>query len=178
MSQDLVQMLKSLSGSFGPMLTLLFDVASILGVFSVLWGLNALRADSAYMRNGGTAKGCATAILVGGVMVAIPTFLDAVTRTFFAAGAQAYVFAYDGSNTGTSSDSLAPIWGLLQLYGTFVFIKGWWEVRSVNVHGERNGASMNGAIIRIIFGMALVSIQMTLGAISKSLGVNPANLFN
>lgn len=178
MTHDLVQMLKSLAASYGPLLSLLMDVSTLAGVFSVIWGLHALRPESSYLRSGGTSKGCATAILVGGVLVSIPTFLDAMTRTFFATGVQNYVFAYDGSNTSTSADSLGPIWGLLQLYGTFVFVKGWWQIRSINVHGARGGATTKGAIVRICFGMALVNIQLTISVISKSLGVNLSNIFN
>lgn len=169
-SANLYTMLQHASGSYRPMLQLLMDLTFLCGVGSVIWGIHSLRPNSHYLQNGGTTKGVAAAVLIGSALTTVPGLLDMVTYTFFARGAENYAFAYDG-NTSVSGDRLFAVKGLLQLFGAYSFIKGWWSFRAVAVHGQRSNATVKGALVRIIAGAALVNISLLASALSVTLGV-------
>lgn len=167
---NLWTMLQHAAISYSPVMQLLMDLTFLFGVGSVIWGIHSLRPNSHYLQNGGTTKGVAAAILIGSALTTVPGLLDMVTYTFFARGAEKYVFAYDG-NTSVSGDRLFAIKGLLQLFGVYTFIKGWWSLRGNAVHGHRSNVSVKGAVVRILAGAALVNISLLAAALSTTLGV-------
>lgn len=172
---DLYTLFKNASGSYSAILALMMDACLLIGFTSTMWGLNALRPNSWYRERGGNPVGGLWAIGIGSLLIFIPSAIESVTQTIFATSTANYEFAY-ASDASTSSPTLAPIIGFMQLFGTYAFIKGLMTLRAYGIHGERGNVSLKSGLVWIVSGCALINIYRLAGAMAATFGIGASAL--
>lgn len=192
---DVQDMLQNLQKILNPTLGLLMGISFIIGVVFVLRGLILLRSFSLPMNQAtrpGELSGPLISILVGTIMIYIPTSTDVISNTFFGSGLPSI---FPGSTSGTfvprienlgrASDQImgyAPQalegqWATLidtvvfymQFIGFLAFMRGWIIIAQAGQHHGQPG-TMSRGLIHIVGGILAINFLPLVNAITNTIG--------
>ena len=170
---DLADILTNLSKLLGPLITFLLIFSYVAGIIMVMKGISGLRAFGSHAKPG-EMTGPLVYILVGTVLLYLPSTTDIVTKTIFGGGAGSVVGAgqINLSALGSASTvllSYAPVaiegqWASLvdtvilyvQFIGFLAFIRGWIIISHAGQQGSQPGTVAKGAT-HIIGGIIAVN---------------------
>lgn len=171
---DLADMLKNLRQLLGPLMTLLLMISYAAGIFFLIRGFGALRAFGLQASKPGEMTGPMIYIIVGTVLVYLPSTTDIITHTIFGTDSGSVINAgnIDLSALGKASDKLlsyAPVaiegqWADLfdtiimyvQFIGFLAFIRGWFIISHAGQPGTQPGSISKG-VTHIVGGIIAVN---------------------
>ena len=192
---DVQDILQNLQKVINPALGMLMGVSFIIGVIFILRGLLSLRSFSLPMNQAtrpGELSGPLLDLLIGTVMVYIPTSTDVLTNTFFGAGLPS-MFPNSGGgafvprieNLGQASDqvmgyapqSLESQWATLvdtvvyfmEFIGFLAFMRGWIILSQAGHHSGQPGNISRG-LVHIVGGILAINFLPLVNAISNTIG--------
>ncbi len=173
---DLQDMLQNLRSVLGPLITLLLIISYTAGIFMMFRGLSLLKSfGTASQNRPGEFIGPIVYIIVGTVLVYLPSATDVLTSTIFGAGTTPSVV--DGGTINLNAQgsasaqllSYAPVaiegqWADLvdtiilyvQFIGFLAFIRGWFIVSHAGQPGAQPGSIPKG-VTHIIGGLVAVN---------------------
>ena len=171
---DLQDILVNLRSVLGPIMTLLLIISYIAGIVMIIRGLAQLKSFGGQQAKPGEFTGPLVYIIVGTVLLYLPSTTDVVTRTIFGTDAASIVegSSINLSALGQASDKLmgyAPVaiegqWADLidtiilyvQFIGFVAFIRGWFIIAHAGQSGAQPGNISKG-VTHIIGGIIAVN---------------------
>lgn len=171
------QFLNGLAPAFPALFKMFFAAFWLAGLIFIAWGINQLRQATDQHGRGNVSPVTASAIsiILGSVLCYMPTMLESVAITIFgnqAAPVGLMDYQTPGDSTGNVFIHLRTF---LQMVGIYYFGNGWIMLRHVGIHGETNGRSFSGGVVKIIAGICLVHIVDTLKLLASSFGIPVLN---
>lgn len=192
---DVQDILQNLQKVLNPALGMLMGISFIIGVVFILRGLLALRSFSLPMNQAtrpGELSGPLIDLLIGTVMIYIPTSTDVLTNTLFGSGLPS-MFPGSGSghfvprieNLGQASDqvmgyapqALESQWATLidtvvyfmNFIGFLAFMRGWIILSHAGHHSGQPGNISKG-LIHIVGGILAINFLPLVQAITNTIG--------
>lgn len=191
---DVQDILQNLQKVLNPALGLMLGISFIVGVVFVLRGLILLRSFSLPMNQAtrpGELSGPLISILVGSILIYIPTSTEVLSTTFFGnvpsifPGTTSSTFVPRIENLGRASDqimgyapqSLESQWATLidtvvfymQFIGFLAFLRGWIIIAQAGQHHGQPGSISKG-LIHIVGGILAINFLPLVDALSNTLG--------
>lgn len=187
---DVQDILVNLQKILDPALILLLTISFIIGIFFILKGLLLLKAFAMPLTQAsrpGELSGPLIYLLVGTVMIYIPTSTDVITSTLFGsapsmfdAGGGASVYRMGQASDqimGYASVALESQWATLintvvyymQFIGFLAFMRGWIIISHAAQHHGQEG-SLSKGLIHIVGGILAINFLPLIKAISNTIG--------
>ncbi len=200
--QDLQTIMLNLQKILAPAMALLLTISFIAGITFMVKGLLMLKAFSMPLTQAskpGEIAGPLVYLLVGAVMIYIPTTTDILSQTVFgkggpsiftnaSRGADGGSFSVDLGAMGKASDQLlgyAPVsvegqWAAMidtivlymEFIGFIAFIRGWFMIANAGQPGVQPGTISKG-IIHIVGGILAINFLPLVQAVQNTL-LNPS----
>lgn len=175
MGATLTSIFDNLSSSYSGLFRLLYVLFNLMGVIAIVWGISNLRkgASDGYRSDGGAhyATQSLISILIGAVFVYMPELLKTVAYTVFLNGNGTVGLLDYQTPPNTYASTLISLRTFIQLFGLYMFGKGWWSLRHVGLYGQSQHHSFTSAVVRIFAGICLVHIIDFLKMLSISFGL-------
>lgn len=187
---DVQDILTNLQTVLNPALRLLLAVSFVIGVWFCLKGLLKLKAFALPLTQTtqpGELSGPIMNLLIGAVLIYIPTSTDVLSATFFggglkslfSAGGAPNVYALGSASSqlmGYSSVSLESQWATLidtvvyymQFIGFLAFLRGW-IILSHSVGGHGQPEKLSTGIVHIVGGILAINFLPLVHAVSNTI---------
>jgi intracellular multiplication protein IcmC len=175
---DLSTVLQNLEDILNPLADLLIVISFIGGIYFIYTGILELKLfgqPPSQMMRPGELKGPLVHIIIGAVLIYIPTTSDIVTfsllgdsgKTVFSGGAINIGLAGSASDELLSyapipieqkwHDVMNTIFHYVQFIGLIAFVRGWFILSKVGQHGGQPGTASKG-VIHVLGGIIAINI--------------------
>lgn len=175
MNASLVTLFTNLEQSFPGFFRLAFAGFWLCGLAFFVWGINNVRYASEGRGDRGNVNASIVSILIGAVLMYMPTALESMATTVFATSAGPVGMMDYQTPDAAGGNVFVSVRTFLQLVGVYFFGRGLITMRHIGIKGEDGRHTFYGAVVRLVFGIALVHIIDTLQVISKTVGLGVVN---
>lgn len=176
MTPDLLNGLINFASILDPLLMLMVAGCTVMGVIKVAGALIALyrlaENDGKWLgKDEGGIGGVVSSMLIGGVLVAPIFFVQVFGNTLFNVSVNGSGMLYQAAGmTESQRQAVRAILGLFAIAGFFAFIRGWLVIDRYMNNVTREG--MGEGIVTIVFGVAMVYMDVILDAFGELTGFN------
>lgn len=182
---DITTILINLRHLLGPLITLLLIISYAAGIFMIIRALSLLRNFGSSQARPGEMVGPLVYILVGAVLIYLPSTTDVMSRTIFGTNMTTVVtggninLAAQGRASNvilnysptTIEDQWADIVDTVVLYMQFIgflaFVRGWFIISHAGQPGAQPGNIPKG-LTHIIGGIIAVNFMPMINALSNT----------
>lgn len=175
MSPNLASMFDQLSSSYSGLFKLLYICFWLAGLVFIAWGVNNFRVLSSdqYQRGGNShpVTQSLISILIGGVLISLPEMLKSVAFTVFLNDSGAAGLLDYEVPPSSYLNTMISIRTFVQLFGIYMFGRGWMSLRQVGLHGDSHEHNFKSAVVRIFAGICLVHIVDFLKVLAATFGI-------
>lgn len=175
MPPTIATMFTNLGSSFPGLYRLTYVGFWVAGLCCVVWGVNNLRqVTNDQYRSGGSsaATGSLISILIGTVLLYLPTLLASVAATVFDTHAAPTGLTDYATPDQSGAGTYVALRTFIQLVGVYFFGRGWLSLRSVGINGESQSHTFYGGVVRIFAGIMLVHIVDSLKILAATFGLS------
>lgn len=175
---DLQDVLENVRHMLGPLTTLLLFVSYIAGIGMIYKGITMLKqfgVPPTQMSRPGELSGPLIYLVVGAILLYLPSTTDVFTQTIFGAGSRSIIngntisfssigsgseligyYSSSGNLEGQFADLADTAIIILQFIGLFSFIRGWFIISHAGQQGAQPGSVTKG-MIHIIGGIVAIN---------------------
>lgn len=170
--------LKNLAESLLDIQHLISGAAYVMGIgfiFKAIYALKAYGEGRTMTSSNASMKEPLVYLLVGAILLYLPTAVDVVLATTFGANAQILAYAPINSKSsqiqglfGAGSPVGRPLTMLIQVIGLIAFIRGWVLIARASSQGQQPGGTGKG-LMHVFGGIIALNIIKTMEVINATL---------
>ncbi len=168
---DLLQLLRNLAGAYPAIVQFLEVAAYAAGAWMVVMAMLHLNRSHGELRPANINNNAwIWQLSIAVLLFSLPSFIDTTASQIFGSAPQ-NPMAYANSSFDASGPLLAPLAGLLQIFGMAFAIRGLLVLRAYGVHGMSGGNTFGKGFVQIVAGVLLVNLDPFLMTIESITGL-------